>query len=233
MTNPHDLARQLRAQLAPLAQTPSLGTPPFTQISTTGSGNVPQAGVSSQPLQPSLSAELVGELHEAFLKHLFGRDDGSPRHYALAAGDAEALEFLQQGRRHQIESHGFLWSEWGQRLMGFLSPFFSSVELRQQTMALARDLEGIERDAMRSFHEAKLQHYQDQFDTWRKAEITRQTLLMVQGVLVQMANDIIVSVKRLPLSEENQEQMATMLFEKFVIPKLLQDLGVSEEKGGA
>lgn len=221
MSNEIDLTRQLQTQLVQLepSRPRNLGMLSSQEA-------MPLA--QNQPLQPSSSAQLVAQMHGAFLSYLHG-PGATPRHYAILAGDPSMLEGSQEARREEVEPHGFLWSQWGQKLMGLLSPFFSSVELRKQTMAVAQELEGIERRALIKMQEAQLEHYQDQFDTWRRIEISRQTLLMIQGVVVQIANDIIASVRRLPLSEENQEEMAKILFEKFAIPKLLQDLGVAEE----
>lgn len=219
-----DLVRQLQIQLAQL-------DPSRADLATSSS---PQALLlaQDQPLRLSPSAEMMAQMHEAFLHYLHG-PEGAPRHQALLAGDLAGLEGHQKARREEVQRHAFLWSEWGQRLMGFLVPFFSSVELRQQTMQVARELEEVERRALLSFHEAKLQHYQDQFEIWRKAERVRQELVMIKGVLLQLIHDVRVLVNGFELSEEGREQMGKLLLEQFVIPRLLQELGVQEVERGA
>ena len=224
MSSANDLVREMQARIQQLDPAQSSAERLVEQQRA-----LAQTGAPGPSLRLSSSATLVVQMHDAFTEYLHGPEEALG-HRAYLAGDLVQLEERWKARRKAVEGRGFLWGEWGEKLLQALSLFFPGAQLRQQTMQVARELEAIEHKALLDLQQARHDHYQDQFDTWRRVEVSRQTLVMIQGTVLQIANDIIVSVRGLPLSGENQEEMAKILFEKFAIPKLLQDLGVGEEE---
>lgn len=234
MGNTLSLPSTFRPQLTTFSTTglaTRLSRPPtlLTGLPQDAAGWSPETGFSLGQPQLSPSAELVGQMHEAFLSYLHG-PEVAPLHLALMTGDVVSLEWSQRQRREEVEPRDFLWGEWGDKLLRFLAPVFPGAQLKRESIAVAKELEHIERRALLSFAEARKQHYQDQFAAWRKAEIVRQELIMIKGVLLQLMQDVRVLVNGMVQDEEARESLGSLLIEEFVIPRLLTVLQQTDEE---